>query len=54
MLKEIKSDIIMLSISARGQKGPERHYVGYAPNFGALGGLSYLTGYYGGEPSTLG
>jgi benzylsuccinate CoA-transferase BbsF subunit len=52
-LKEIKQDIIMLSISACGQKGPERHYVGYAPNFGALGGLSYLTGYYGGEPSTL-
>jgi len=52
-LREVKPDIIMLSISARGQKGPERHYVGYAPNFGALGGLSYLTGYYGGEPSTL-
>jgi benzylsuccinate CoA-transferase BbsF subunit len=53
VLKEIKPDLIMLSVSARGQKGPERHYVGYAPNFGALGGLSYLTGYYGGKPSTL-
>ena len=52
-LREVKPDIVMLSISARGQKGPERHYVGYAPNFGALGGLSYLTGYAGGEPSTL-
>ena len=53
VLKEVKPEIIMLSISARGQRGPERHYVGYAPNFGALGGLSYLTGYEGGEPSTL-
>ena len=52
-LRKVKPDIVMLSISARGQKGPERHYVGYAPNFGALGGLSYLTGYEGGEPSTL-
>jgi crotonobetainyl-CoA:carnitine CoA-transferase CaiB-like acyl-CoA transferase len=52
-LREVKPNIIMLSSSACGARGPERHYVGYAPTFGALGGLSYLTGYPEGTPTWL-
>ncbi len=43
-LKRVKPDIIYLSSSARGAAGPERTYSGYAPNFAAWGGLSYITG----------
>jgi len=45
VLKEVKPDIIMLSSSAVGGTGPNRHYVGYAPTFAALGGMAHLTGY---------
>jgi len=44
-LREVKPDIIYLSSSARGAHGPECAYVGYAPGFAALGGLSHITGY---------
>ena len=43
-LKEMRRDLIYLSSSACGQSGPEREYVGYAPTFAALGGVSYITG----------
>jgi crotonobetainyl-CoA:carnitine CoA-transferase CaiB-like acyl-CoA transferase len=49
-LKTVKSDIVMVSISACGQTGPERKYAGYAPLFGATGGLGTLTGYEDGPP----
>ena len=52
-LKEVKSDIIYLSSSTRGSSGPEKGYAGYAPNFGALGGISYITGYENGPPSYM-
>ncbi len=52
-LREIKPDIIYLSSSARGSIGPESQYVGYAPNFAALGGISHITGYAGGAPARL-
>src|SRR3972149_5427611 len=41
-LKEVKRNIIMLSSSACGQGGPERRYVGYAPTFPALGGITHV------------
>lgn len=44
-LREIKSDIIMLSVSAYGATGPEGTYVGYAPCFSAMSGLAYASGY---------
>ena len=53
VLKEIKPDIIMASSSLNGTEGPERGYGGYAPNFSALGGLSYLTGRAGEPPSSI-
>lgn len=52
-LKAIKQDIIMLSVSACGQTGPERGHAGYAPLFGATGGLGTLTGYADGPPVEL-
>ena len=52
-LKEMKPDIIYLSSSACGQTGPEREYVGYAPTFAALGGVSFITGYEDWPPSNF-
>jgi crotonobetainyl-CoA:carnitine CoA-transferase CaiB-like acyl-CoA transferase len=49
-LKAIKPDIVMLAVSSSGQTGPDRHFAGYAPLFGAWGGLSELTGWADGPP----
>lgn len=49
-LKEVKSDLIMLSASTAGSTGPEREYTGYAATFSALGGLSQITGYPDSRP----
>jgi benzylsuccinate CoA-transferase BbsF subunit len=40
----------MVSVSAAGQTGPESRHAGYAPIFGAAGGLGSLTGYEDGPP----
>jgi benzylsuccinate CoA-transferase BbsF subunit len=52
-LKKIRPDIIYLSSSARGATGPERTYSGYAPNFAAWGGISYITGNPNGRPAFI-
>lgn len=52
-LREIKPDVIMVSLSSNGQTGPEARYAGYAPMFAALGGLGHLTGYPDGPPVEL-
>ncbi|MFQ6029604.1 MAG: CoA transferase, partial [Dehalococcoidia bacterium] len=52
-LREVKPDIIMVSLSSNGQTGPESGYAGYAPMFAALGGLGHLTGYPDGPPVEL-
>ena len=52
-LKAVKEDIVMVSVSASGQTGPERRYAGYAPLFGAAGGLGTLTGYEDGPPTEI-
>ena len=49
-LKAIKPDLVMLSVSAAGQSGPDSRHAGYAPLFGAGGGLGHLTGYSDGPP----
>lgn len=49
-LKAVKHDIVMLCVSSCGQEGPDSHFAGYAPLFGAWGGLSDLTGYPDGPP----
>ena len=52
-LKEIKPDIIYISLSAFGTTGPHKDYVAYGPNQAALSGVAYLTGYQGGPPVSL-
>src|SRR4030042_1683300 len=52
-LRAVKPDIIMLSSSAVGNTGPERTYVGYAPNFAAMSGISHITGPAEGPPTPL-
>jgi crotonobetainyl-CoA:carnitine CoA-transferase CaiB-like acyl-CoA transferase len=49
-LRAVKPDIIMLAVSSSGQSGPDSHFAGYAPLFGAWGGLGALTGYADGPP----
>ena len=49
-LREVKRDIIMLCVSSSGQSGPDSHFAGYAPLFGAWGGLGEMTGYADGPP----
>jgi crotonobetainyl-CoA:carnitine CoA-transferase CaiB-like acyl-CoA transferase len=49
-LRAVKRDIIMLCVSSSGQTGPDRHFAGYAPLFGAWGGLGEMTGYSDGPP----
>ena len=52
-MKEVRPDIILVSLSSNGQSGPESNYAGYAPMFAALGGLGHLTGYPDGPPVEL-
>lgn len=49
-LCEVKNDIVMVSVSSSGQTGPHSHFAGYAPLFGAWGGLGYLSGHADGPP----
>lgn len=52
-LREVRPDLVYLSSSACGQTGPDRERVGYAPNFAAGAGLSFVTGYPDWPPSVL-
>lgn len=49
-LRAVKNDIIFLTVSSSGQSGPDSHFAGYAPLFGAWGGLGDMTGYADGPP----
>ena len=49
-LCKVKEDLVMLSLSSSGQQGPDSHFAGYAPLFGAWGGLGWMTGYSDGPP----
>jgi crotonobetainyl-CoA:carnitine CoA-transferase CaiB-like acyl-CoA transferase len=42
-LKEVKPDLIMVSMSAMGQTGPWKDFVAFGPALQALSGLTYLT-----------
>ena len=50
-MRRERPDIIVLSLSSMGGRGPERQYAGYAAIFAALSGLSDATGYVGGMPT---
>jgi crotonobetainyl-CoA:carnitine CoA-transferase CaiB-like acyl-CoA transferase len=49
-LRTARPDLVMLSLSSSGQLGPDSHFAGYAPLFGAWGGLGWMTGYPDGPP----
>jgi crotonobetainyl-CoA:carnitine CoA-transferase CaiB-like acyl-CoA transferase len=49
-LREVRPDVILVSLSSCGQSGPDSHFAGYAPLFGAWGGLGWMTGYTDGPP----
>ena len=49
-LRAARPDIVMVSVSSSGQTGPESHFAGYAPLFGAWGGLGHLSGHADGPP----
>lgn len=53
VLKEIKPEIIMMSLSSHGATGPERNYGAYAAIMGPLSGLSYVTGYRDSPPAPI-
>jgi crotonobetainyl-CoA:carnitine CoA-transferase CaiB-like acyl-CoA transferase len=54
VLKQLKPDIIMISLSGYGDTGPYRDYVAYGPAQVPLSGLSALTGYKGWPPMHTG
>lgn len=54
MLRKIKPDIIMISLSGYGATGPEKGYVSYGPPQVALGGMASLTGYQDWPPMQAG
>ncbi len=49
-LASVKPDIIMISLSAVGQKGPISQIVTYAPIISALSGIDSMVGYPDGPP----
>jgi benzylsuccinate CoA-transferase BbsF subunit len=51
-LRKIKPDIIVLSLSSRGQGGPQKDYAGYATIHQAIGGGAYINGYPDEPPCT--
>ncbi|HEY3749345.1 MAG TPA: CoA transferase [Pseudonocardiaceae bacterium] len=52
-LRRANERIVMVSMSANGQSGPDATLPGYAGIFGALSGISSLIGYPGGAPVEL-
>jgi benzylsuccinate CoA-transferase BbsF subunit len=53
-LRSIKPDIIQISMSAFGQTGPFKGFIGYGPPAAALSGLFFSTGYTSGDPCEIG
>lgn len=52
-LRQIKPDLIMLSLSGFGATGPIRRYAAYNPCFTSVGGCGHLTGYPEKKPNTM-
>jgi crotonobetainyl-CoA:carnitine CoA-transferase CaiB-like acyl-CoA transferase len=53
-LKQVRPDIIMISLSGYGQTGPWRDYVAYGMGLEPASGISSVTGYPDGEPQRTG
>ena len=46
-LKQIRADIIMVSSSAMGKTGPDKHHIAYGTLIHAFSGIYFVTGYDG-------
>jgi len=44
-IREVKPEIVMVSLSGFGATGPERHFASWASIFASMSGVSYITGY---------
>jgi crotonobetainyl-CoA:carnitine CoA-transferase CaiB-like acyl-CoA transferase len=53
-LREVRNDLIMVSMSGMGQSGPWKDFVAFGPTVQSLGGLTYLTSYSQQTPIGLG
>ena len=53
-LRQVKPDIIMISLSGYGGTGPLSPYISYGPAQVPMSGLASLTGYVGGPPNEVG
>jgi crotonobetainyl-CoA:carnitine CoA-transferase CaiB-like acyl-CoA transferase len=53
-LSEVNPGLVMASLSAFGQDGPQKGYVGYGPSLDAWAGLDRMTAYHHGGPNALG
>ena len=53
-LKEVRPDLIMVSMSGMGQTGPRKDFVAFGPALQALSGLTYLTSFTQESPLGLG
>lgn len=53
-LKQLKSDLVVLSSSIPGRSGPDREYFGWGPAGVAFTGLNHMTGYPQGKPERMG
>lgn len=53
-MQRVNPELIIAMISACGQTGPLRHYMGYGPLISPLAGLTAVTGYDDGEPQDIG
>ncbi len=53
-LSAVNPGLVMASLSAFGQDGPQKAYVGYGPSLDAWAGLDRMTAYRHGGPNALG
>jgi crotonobetainyl-CoA:carnitine CoA-transferase CaiB-like acyl-CoA transferase len=53
-LREVRPNLIMVSLSAMGQTGPWKNFVALGPTLQALSGLTYLTSFNEDSPMGLG
>lgn len=53
-LKEVRADLVMLSMSGMGKTGPWKDFVAFGPTIQALSGLIYLTSFTQDSPMGMG
>ncbi len=53
-LREVRADLIMVSLSSQGASGPERAYGSFGATLEQTAGVASITGYLGGDPTTSG